>query len=65
MGFLGLTYRKRSAFPVATNSIQLNAKAMTLEAPTETTMNFRVSMLPHKRSKYFRDAGTKIIEAMN
>jgi hypothetical protein len=56
-------YRKRSASLVATNSIQLNAKAMIFDAPTATTINLRVSILPHNLSKYFNEAGTNIKEA--
>ena len=51
-------YRKRSAFLVATNSIQLNANAMIFDAPTATRINLMVSMLPHNLSKYFNEAGT-------
>jgi len=58
-------YRKRSAFLVATNSIQLNAKAIIFDTPTVTMMNLRVSMLPHSLSKYFNEAGTNIKEAMS
>jgi hypothetical protein len=60
-----VAYRNRSAFRVAINSIQLNPKAMIFEATIETTMNFNVSTLPHIRSRYFRQAGTKIKDAMN
>lgn len=59
------TDRKRSAFLVATNSIQLNAKAMIFEAPTATRINLIVSMLPHNLSKYFKEAGTNIKEAIS
>jgi hypothetical protein len=59
------TYRKRSAFLVTTNSIQLNAKAMIFDTPTATRINLIVSMLPHNLSKYFNEAGTNIKEAMS
>ena len=48
-----------------TNSIQLKLKAIMFEATTETKINLIVSMLPHRRSKYFRAAGTKTKVAMN
>jgi hypothetical protein len=35
------------------------------EATTETKINLMVSMLPHRRSKYFKAAGTKTIDAIN
>ena len=35
------------------------------EATTETKINLMVSKVPHRRSKYFRAAGTKTIDAMN
>jgi hypothetical protein len=60
-----VTHRKRSAFFVTANSIQLKPKAIMFEATTETKINLMVSMLPHRRSKYFRAAGTKTIDAMN
>lgn len=47
------------------NSIQLKPKAIMFEATTETKINFMVSTLPHRRSKYFRAAGTKTKDAMN
>jgi hypothetical protein len=59
------THRKRSVFFVTTDSIQLKPKAITFEATTETKINLMVSMVPHRRSKYFRAAGTKTIDAMN
>ena len=50
---------------MTTNSIQLKPKAIMFEATTETKINLMVSMLPHRRSKYFRAAGTKTKDAMN
>jgi hypothetical protein len=47
------------------NSIQLKPKAIMFEATMETSINLMVSMLPHRRSKYFRAAGTNTIVAMN
>ena len=35
------------------------------EATTETKINLMVSKVPHRRSKYFRAAGTKTMDAMN
>jgi len=60
-----ITYRKRSAFLVGMNSIQLKPKAIMFEATIDTKINLRVSMLPQSRSKYFNDAGTKISVAIN
>jgi hypothetical protein len=59
------THKKSSALPVTKYSIQLNPKAMIFDTPTDARMNFTSSTLPHKRSRYFRDAGTKISVAMN
>ena len=59
------THKKSSALPVTKYSIQLNPKAMMFDTPTDARMNFTSSTLPHKRSRYFRDAGTKISVAMN
>ena len=56
----GITYRKRSAFFVTINSIQLNAKAMIFDTTMDTTMNLMVSMVPQSRSKYRKDAGITI-----
>lgn len=38
---------------------------MMFDTPTDARMNFTSSTLPHKRSRYFREAGTKISVAMN
>jgi hypothetical protein len=65
MGGVNVTHKKRSAFLVTTNSIQLKPKAIMFEATTDTKINLMVSMLPHRRSKYFRAAGTKTKDAMN
>jgi len=59
------THRKRSAFFVAANSIQLKPKAMMLEAVMETKMNLRVSTVPQRRSRYLRAAGTKMMVPRN
>lgn len=60
-----MAYRKRSAYPVAMNSIQFNPNAIIFEATIDTTMNLIVSTAPHNLSRYFSEAGTKIIDAMN
>ena len=48
---------KKTGFLRTVYSIQANPKAMTLERPIVTTMNFRVSTAPHSLSKYLNDAG--------
>ena len=60
-----ITHKKRSAFFVAMNSIQLKPKAIMFEATIETKINLMVSVLPHRRSRYFKAAGTKTIDAIN
>jgi len=60
-----VTHKKRSAFLIAMNSIQFKPKAIMFEATTDTKINLMVSMLPHRRSRYFRAAGTKTMDAMN
>lgn len=60
-----VAYRNWSDQPVAMNSIQFSPKAMIFEATIVTTMNLIVSTAPHSLSKYLRDAGTKIMVAIN
>jgi hypothetical protein len=54
IGFLSTVY-----------SIQLSPNAIMLERLMVTTMNLRISMLPHTLSRYFREGGTKMRVAMN
>ena len=46
-----VSYKNKSAFLVATNSIQLKTNAMRFGTVTQTTINFNVSTVPHNRSK--------------
>lgn len=56
---------RNNGLPSTMYSIQLSPNAITFESPMVTTMNLRISTLPHTLSRYFSDGGTKMRVAMN
>lgn len=53
----GINTYKNTGFLRTKYSIQLRPKAIIFDTPMVTTINLRVSIAPHKRSKYLSEAG--------
>lgn len=58
-------YKNKSALRVAKNSTPFTRRVIKLDRTTVAKINFAISMLPHNFSRYLRDGGTKIIDAIN
>lgn len=59
------THRNNSALDSTKYSIQLSATAMMLEMTSGMKMNFKVSAVPHSRSRYRSDGGTTSKDTMS